>query len=289
MGFRFRYWWYTYKNDVRRTGKMIVFFAVGSFITTLLSYNSFPPHFFLIAFISIFLFELVFFYGVFLTIKKIIDSQWNYKYYKILNEKGYCKESLDCLQQKYIQDKPVHESYYIDLAEHYRRFGDYDSAIKVLNSIHVPESNAYLRTVYIFVLIKTAVNNNDTALADNTWKNSQNFINYVISEKKFGAYSNLLYVSMIYADCIAGRYERAFQTCDRILGSKQLKKFKEHTEKFLVIKIYLLKKLGRESEMNTAITEFNNYDTKKWKPLFDATRTDIRNNVEKAIRGEMPV
>lgn len=289
MSFRFRYWWYTYKNEVKRTGRMLVFYAVASFVVALLFYSSFPLHFFLIVCISIFLFELVIFYGVFLTIKKIIDSQWNYKYYKILNEKGYCTESFNCLQQKHIQGKPVHESYYIDLAEHYRRFGDYDSALKVLNSIHVPESNAYLRTVYIFVLIKTAVNNNDTALADNTWKNSQNFINYVISEKKFDAYSNLLYVSMIYADCIAGRYERAFQTCDRILGSKQLKKFKEHTEKFLVIKIYLLKKLGRESEMNTAITEFNNYDTKKWKPLFDATRTDIRNNVEKAIRGEMPV
>jgi len=41
--------------------------------------------------------------------------------------------------------------------------------------------------------------------------------------------------------------------------------------------------------MNTAITEFNNYVSKKWKPLFDTARTEIRNNAEKAIRGEIPV
>ena len=229
------------------------------------------------------------FYGIFLTIKKIIDSQWNYKYYKILNEKGYCTESFNCLQEKHIQDKPVHESYYIDLAEHYRRFGDYNSALKVLNSIHVPESNAYLRTAYIFLLIKTAVNKNDIILADNIWKSNQRFIDYVISDKKHGENINMLYLAMIYADSIAGRYERAFKICDSFLKSEHMKKFSGFKEGFLVMKVFLLKKLEKEAEMNAAITEFNNYVSKKWKPLFESSRTYIRLNFEKAVRGELPV
>lgn len=288
MKFAFKLWWVLFSGKVEQTKKALIFLSVGSLVISLLFYSNTPPLIYLTALIGNFLLVILFFYSL-IAIQNIAAIRHGYKYYGTINKKGYCNESLNYLLQNYIQNKPVSEILYIDLAEHYRRLGDYDSALKVLNSIHVPESDIMLRTSYILAVIRTAANKNDTILADNIWNSNQRFIDYVISENKHGENINVLHLAMIYADSIAGRYERAFKICDSFLKSEHMKKFSAYKGKFLVLKIYLLKKLEKEAEMNTAITEFNNYVSKKWKPLLEVNRTELRNCAEKAIRGEIPV
>ena len=288
MKFAFKSWWLLFSGKIAQTKKSLVFLSVGAFLLSLANYGNCPPLIYLIAFISILFLTLFFFYAL-IGIQSAVATRHGCKYYGIINKKGYCNESLNYLLQNHIQNKPVSEILYIDLAEHYRRFGDYNSAINVLNSIHVPESDIALRASYIFALIRTAANKNDTILADNIWKSNQRFIDYVISENKHGENINVLHLAMIYADSIAGRYERAFKICDSFLKSEHMKKLSGFKEGFLVMKVFLLKKLEKEAEMNAAIMEFNNYVSKKWKPHFESSRAYIRLNSEKAIRGEMPV
>ena len=291
MKFALKYWWYTYKIMMRASGKMVVFFLIIISVLSLLAglgYNNFSPDFLLKVFLYAMLFELVVFYGFF-AIKTAVSIKDSCKFYEIVENKGYCMEAFDYFQQTFILGKPVNEDKYIQFASLYCKFGDYDSAMSIMNSIQVPESNIFLRSEYIYVFMKIAIYKKDTVLADNIWNSNQRFIDYVISENKHGENINVLHLAMIYADSIAGRYERAFKICDSFLKSEHMKKFSAYKEKFLVLKIYLLKKLEKEAEMNTAITEFNNYVSKKWKPLLEVNRTELRDCAEKAIRGEIPV
>lgn len=291
MKFALKYWWSAYKKEVKRTGKAIVFYTAVSLIivlSNLKDMGDFATPSSLILLIKVLMYQLVFYYG-YIAIETIIDNKGNYKYVKMFNDKGYCAETFDYFYRNYIQDRLLLEANYVELAEHYRRLGDYDSAINTLNSIHVPESSRHLRTEYIFVFMKIAANRNDTALADNVWNSNQDFINYVISDEKFGEKVNLLYLVMIYADCAAGKYDHALEICDSFLSGEQLKECNLHTENFMVIKIYLLKKLGREAEMDAAVIALNDFAEKKWKPFYDFRRIEYKGEAEKAIMGELPV
>lgn len=286
MSFRFRYWWYIYSSIIKNLGKRIAINFVIAAVLALLPAVS--PSYSLPEYICLYM-VLILIMFVIIALKALLMMNYKLKFYEIVNEKGYCMEAFNYYQENYILGKPVNENDYIEFAELYQKFGDYDSAIKVLNSIKVPESNKSLRALYIFEYMHIAVAKNDAALADDIWRLNQGFINSVIAEKNMGAFCNALYLVMIYADCLAGRYERAFQICSDFLGSKHIRKHKTYKENFLVMKIYLLKKLGRDSEINNAVIEFNNYVAKEWKPLLEVTRTELRNDVEKAIKGELPV
>lgn len=293
MKFALKYWWIVYKEKFKpkQIGKAVAFYSVASLIIVLLNLiikGGFTLPLFIVSFIKILLLGLVFYYG-YLAVKTTTRVRGNYKYLKLFNDKGYCTETFDCFYQTYIKDRVMWEANYVELAEHYRRLGDYDSAIDTLNSIHVSESNIFLRAKYIYTLMIIAVNRNDTSLVDSIRSDNQDFINSRISSKNSGEGVNLIYLAMIYGDCAVGRYEQALCACNDVLESEQLKKCNLHIEKFLVMKVFLLKKLEKEAEMNAAIMEFNNYVSKKWKPLFESSRTYIRLNFEKAVKGEIPV
>lgn len=289
MKFAFRYWWFIYKGVLKGSLKILAVLAafilfanimpvLSDGITASVFINALT-HFLLI---SVILYS-------FMGLITLLIIQHKRKYYEIVDEKGYCMEAFNYYQQNYILGKPVNENDYIGFAELYQKMGDYDSAIKVLNSIKVSESNKSVRAIYLFEYMTIAIAKNDAALADDIWRLNSNFINSVISDPKSGPSTNALYLVMIYADCVAGRYDRAFQICRDFLNSKHIRKYKTYKENFLVLKIYLLKKLGREAEINPAVIEFNNYVANEWKPLLEVTRTELRNDVEKAIRGELPV
>ncbi len=288
MNFAFRYWWYIFKGLLKGSVKIIVplaFFLLFANIASAFS-EGFTGSVLLNTITTLLIVSIVL-YGFFAIITLLL-IQHKCKYYEIVDEKGYCMEAFNYYQQTYILGKPVNENDYIEFAELYQKMGDYDSAIKVLNSIKVPESNKSVRAIYLFEYMTIAVLKNDAALADDIWRLNSNFINSVISDPKSGPSTNALYLVMIYVDCIAGRYDRAFQICSDFLNSKHIRKHKTYKENFLVMKIYLLKKLGREAEINSAVAQFNNYVAKEWKPLLEIGRTELRNDVEKAIRGELP-
>ncbi len=286
MNFTFRYWWYIFSSIIRNSGRRIAInFAVAAVFAL---FPMVSPSYSLPEYVCLYMLIILIMF-VIIALKALLMMSYKLKFYKIVNEKGYCMEAFNYYHQTYIQGKPVNENDYIEFAELYQKFGDYDSAIKVLNSIKVPEIKVSLRALYIFEYMTVAVAKGDTSLADDIWRLNQNFINSVISDPKSGVISNALHLVMIYADCIAGRYERAFRICEDFLNSKHIKKYKSYKENFLVLKIYLLKKLCRDSETNAAVIEFNNYVANDWKPLLEVTRTELRNDVEKAIRGELPV
>ncbi len=289
MNFAFRYWWYMFKGLLKGSVKIIVPLAVFLLLANIASSFSddFTGSVFLNTITPLIIGSIAL-YGFFAIITLLL-IQHKRKYYEIVDEKGYCMEAFNYYQQNYILGKPVNENDYIGFAELYQKMGDYDSAIKVLNSIKVSESNKSIRAIYLFEYMTIAIAKNDAALADDIWRLNSNFINSVISDPKSGPSTNALYLVMIYADCVAGRYDRAFQICRDFLNSKHIRKYKTYKENFLVLKIYLLKKLGREAEINPAVIEFNNYVANEWKPLLEVTRTELRNDVEKAIRGELPV
>lgn len=289
MSFRFRYWWCFYSGlmggilkNVAVFGAFLLFANIMPALADGITASVFINFLTQLIIVSVVIFA-------FMGVISLLAIQHKCKYYEIVDEKGYCMEAFNYYQENYILGKPVNENDYIEFAELYQKMGDYDSAIKVLNSIKVPENKVSLRALYIFEYMTVAVAKNDTALADDIWRLNQNFINSVVSDPKAGAVSNALHLIIIYADCLAGRYDRAFQICNDFLNSKHIRKHKTYKENFLVLKIYLLKKLGREAELNSAVVEFNNYVAKEWKPLLEVTRTELRNDAEKAIRGELPI
>lgn len=284
MSFRFRYWRYIYSSIIKNLGKRIAINFVIAAVLALLPAVS--PSYSLPEYICLYM-VLILIMFVIIALKALLMMRYKLKFYEIVNERGYCMEAFSYYRENYILGKPVNENDYIEFAELYQKFGDYDSAVKVLNSIEVPESNKTLRALYIFEYMKAAVAKNDAALADDIWRLNQNFINSVVSDPKAGVVSNALHLVMIYTDCLAGRYDSALQICRDFLNGKHIKKYKTYKEKFLVLKIYLLKKLGRDSEINNAVIEFNNYVAKEWKPLLEVTRTELRNEAEKAARGEL--
>ncbi len=288
MKFTLRYWWQIFKNVFRPSLSYlgIVIFAL------ILCIDTFVVHGFSLVTLGVFLGSLVVGFLLYLILLAILAAlliQHKRKYYEIVDKKGYCMEAFNYFQQHYILGKPVNEYDYIEFAELYQKLGDYDSAIKVMNSIKVPESNRFTRAVYIFEYMTIAALKNDTALVDDIWRQNQNFINSVINDPKSGASTNALYLVMIYADCVAGRYERGLQICNDFLSSNHIRKYNTYKENFLVMKIFLLKKLGREAELNNAVLEFNDYVAKEWEPLVEASRTELRRDAEKAIRGELPL
>ncbi len=291
MKFALRRWRYAYKKKVKQIWKTLILYFVAALIIALLNAitkDIFTLPYFLLSFVKIFFLELVVYYG-YVAVKTVIDIKPTHKYAKMFNDKGYCKETFDYFYQNYIQSEYVNEVSYLDLTEHYRRMGDYDSALNTIALINIPESKLYFRSIYIFLFMKVAVSRNDTVLADKLLDDNQNFIKNVISDENFGERVNLLYLAMIYADCVAGRYEHALEICDSFLAGEQLKKDNVHTEKFLVIKIYLLKKLSRKSETDAAVTELERFAMAEWKPFYDFRRDELRIESEKAIKGELPV
>ncbi len=204
---------------------------------------------------------------------------------KLLSEKGFCLEYFNAFYEKRIKNKPVNNLDHILFAEIYSKIGDYNGALNVLNSLRVPDDPKLNRCFYINLYISIAVKKGDSALADDVWRRNQEFINKNINVEYCAP---TLKLAIVYADCAAGRYERALNTCINFINSREARTFDNISIDFYVLRIYTLKKLGREAEVNEAVIEFNE-KAKKWNPLFESARAELRRDVERAVRGELPV
>ncbi len=205
----------------------------------------------------------------------------------IVYEKGFCLDYFYAYENKFIKDKPVNVSRYIKYAEIYRKLGDYKSAIAVLNSLSVSEDSISDRSSYLFVYMMSAVQMGDKEMADDIWRRNQGFINK-LETSVFSETYTMLNLVLAYVDCASERYAHALNIVRTVLNSKKMKKWGSYKADFLTLKIFLLKKLNRESEINAAVMEFNECAA-KWKPLYESERKELRESVEKAIRGELPV
>lgn len=221
---------------------------------------------------------------VFMIILSLYEFSVGYKVEKIHNEKGFCLEYFYAFEKAYIRNKPKNSTNLIIFAEIYQKLGDCSSALDILDSINIYELTVTQRAAHIFVYMMTAVKMKNTALTDEIWRRNEQFIADNINKPYMGGYTYLLYYAMTLADASAGRYQRAFDTCERILKIEGNK----NKGDFYVLKIYLLKKLEREECVNDAVGEFNEF-AKTWKPVYQSTRATLQEEAEKAIRGELPV
>lgn len=288
MRFALRYFFNILKTIFFSGLRPLAAMAAAGFIIGLLAldYNSMSlekyltPVFYILGAVGIWLF--------FVLLLVVIEFSMTYKIRKVFNEKGYCLEYFYAFQDLYINKFPKNAGNLISFAEIYLEFGDCNSALDILESIKTYELTAVQRVSYIYIYTITAVKMNNPALADEIWRQNEDFIAVYINKPGFISGTAFLYYSMIFADCLSQRYERAYQTCISFMKSEDFKKAKTVVCDYHVIKIYLLKKLGRDSEINAAVTEFNEA-VKKWKPLYDFSRERLRNDVEKALKGEFPV
>lgn len=267
------------------TGKFAVLLSVCAVVTGLIKSISIGFGAEIIVYVLRFCVRGLVFWLLFIILLCAIVIAKDIKLNKILSEKGFCPEYLNLFYEKRIKDKPVNNQNYIHLAEIHRKMGDYASAINILNNLKVPDSPDVVRSLYLFMYISIALKKGDSTMADDIWRKNQDFINKNINNDVCSIYLNL---ALIYADCAAGRYERALDICLRYLDSYESKIIKNSSIDFYVLKFYILKKLGREEEANKAVMEFNE-KVKSWNPLIESSRAELRRDVERAMRGELPV
>lgn len=281
--FKFRYWFHQFKGAVKATFPwmwiMIGFIAVmnvamiatgGMTVRNFLLSISFP----------------VFIYVV-TALMALAVTENNAEVEYIVYQKGFCLEYFYAYENKFIKGKQPTPGRYIKFAEIYRKLGDYKSAIAVLNSISVSEDNIGDRSSYLFVYMLSAVQMGNKELADDIWRRNQGFINK-LETSHYSETHSMLNIALVYTDCISERYAHALNIVRNVLNGKKMKKWGSYKADYLVLKIYLLKKLGRENDMNAAVMEFNKCAA-EWKPLYESERKELRENVEKAVRGELPI
>ncbi len=206
-----------------------------------------------------------------------------YSVYKIRNEKGFCLEYFYAYEYKFIKGKGLNKANYIEFAEIYQQLGDYKSALAVLNSLNVPESDIALRISYLFVYMNTAIAMGDSALADDIWRQNQQFIGQ--RKMKFihkRSYEGLDLMTAT-ADCLAGRYERALQTCRVLIETGD----SDYTVNFYILLVYIYKMMKNEN-MSAIAAESAKAKIDKSNPIFETTKLELYRDLEKAMKGELP-
>lgn len=218
-----------------------------------------------------------------------IQTAFRYKDYKALNEYGFSSEYLNYYYNRYILNKPKNDYHYIIYAESFMKIGDYDSAIKTLNTLVIPETKTAPRTMYLYVYLMTALKMDDSALADDIWRTNQAFLNRMMNNRK-NLYNKFLYLAIISADCAAGRYERALDTVNRYLSGELDKYYKEIEIDFTNLKIFILNKLGRFDEMEITANYSLALIAKKRPYLaYDWQESKLYEELNKAKNGILPL
>lgn len=206
-----------------------------------------------------------------------------YSVYKIRDEKGFCLEYFYAYEYKFIKGKSKNNADYIEFAEIYQQLGDYKSALAVLDSLKIPESDISLRISFIFVYMNTAIAMGNSALADDIWRKNQQFISE--RKKKFiykRSYEGLDLMTAT-ADCLAGRYERALQTCNVLIETGD----SDYTASFYILLVYLYKMLNNENMYRIAVENAKSKIDRS-RPVFESIKSELYRDLEKAMKGELP-
>lgn len=227
-------------------------------------------------------------YVVFVFIFAVIIFASEYKNKKLYNEKGNCPEYIDILKKEYIGAKKRIETNYIVFAGALRDSGDFEAALETVESVDTEKLTVNDRAMYVYTYISIAVCMGNKELALSVLEENRHFINAVISETEYVENTGFIYISLIYVYSVFEQFEKAYETCTGYIESEASKKSGVRNTDLLILKIYLLKKLGREKDMQEAYEEFNR-NAPKLKLMFDIDRALLINNAEKAIKGELPI
>lgn len=212
----------------------------------------------------------------------------NYKRNKMLNDLGFCQEYLEYFEKEVVAKNPDDDMIAVLYAEIHLKMGDPITAISVLDTRQIPESNIHQRAAYIHLYMTCALKKGDSALADDIWRTNQQFLNRNLGKRITAGYNHLLYLTIIYADCTAGRYERALKTLDSFMGSKLFRRYRSCEGDMRIIRVYLLNKLRRTAEFNS-YSQLTAAFLAEYQPLFDSEKITLQRDFRKAMNGELPI
>lgn len=221
-------------------------------------------------------------------IASLVTVLIHYKRNKMLNDLGFCQEYLEYFEKEVVAKNPNDDMIAVLYAEIHLKMGDPVTAISVLDTRKIPESNLYTRAAFIHLYMMCALKMGDSALADDIWRANQQFLNQNLGKIKTATYNHLLYLTLIYADCAAGRYERALKTLDDFMGSRLFQNFKHLEGDMRIIRVYLLKKLGRTAEFNS-YSQLTAAFLAEYQPLFDSEKITLQRDFQKAMNEELPI
>lgn len=209
------------------------------------------------------------------------------KVYEILDERGFCLEYFYAYEATYIKGKPKNDRNYIEFAEIYQQMGDYDGAISVLNTINLASFDAVndytAKGGYIIVYLKSAIGLGNVAFAEEIYNRHKRYINSLTLRIIYKSLWTELQLTMAKLDCLNRRYEKALETCERFIRRRQ-----DKLGEFRILKVFILKRLGRETEYSLALMDAQKA-VGKAKPTFDSTKRALFAALSKAAEGEMTV
>lgn len=288
MDFFLRYWVRVFTNTVKNSLNFIAIPIITTFLIGLfqLSVAGFRKELLFLPFLLLIVgFVLSFFWTVFaVTITVLI----NYKQNKMLNDLGFCQEYLEYYEKEVVARNPKDDMVALMYAEIHMKMGDPITAFSVLDTRQIPESNIHQRVAYIHLYMTCALKKGDSALADDIWRTNQQFLNRNLGKRITAGYNHLLYLTIIYADCTAGRYERALKTLDSFMGSKLFRRYRSCEGDMRIIRVYLLNKLRRTAEFNS-YSQLTAAFLAEYQPLFDSEKVTLQRDFSKAMNGELPI
>lgn len=288
MNFFLRFWIRVFTNTIKNSLNfmaipIICIFLIGLFQLAAVGFRRellFLPFLLLIVGFILSLFWTI----VAVTITVLIK----YKQNKMLNDIGFCQEYLEYFEKEIVAINPKDDMVALMYAEIHMKMGDPVTAISVLDTRQIPESNIHQRAAYLHLYMTCALKNGDSSLADDIWRANQQFLNRNLGRKRTAGYNHLLYLTLIYADCAAGRYERALKTLDDFMGSKLFRRYRSCEADMRIIMVYLLNKLGRTAEFNS-YSQLTAAFLAEYQPLYDSEKITLQRDFHKAMNGELPI
>lgn len=207
---------------------------------------------------------------------------------KALDEYGFSPQYLEVFEEKLIKDKPFKENIAVQYAEIFSRIGRPEAAISYLNTLNLTTDTARLGCIYVYMM--SALMLGDSALAERLWTQNQAYLQKAFDNKLNIPMMHIVYLSMIYADCCAGRFERALEQAEKFMSSDDFKRYNAAKDDFDIIRVYALKKLGRDNEAAALCASVSqNIENRRNKLLFRWQYDKLREDLQKALAGQIPL
>ncbi|MGN1119574.1 MAG: hypothetical protein ACI4Q4_04395 [Oscillospiraceae bacterium] len=218
----------------------------------------------------------------------LVNTLKDFSVKKALDEYGFSTEYLAVFEEKMIKGKPFKESTAVQYAEIYSRMGRPEAAISYLNTLNLTTDASRLACIYVYMM--SALMLGDSALAERLWAQNQDYIQKAFGNKQNIPMMHIVYLSMIYADCCAGRFERALEQTEKFMSSDDFKRYNAAKADFDIIRVYALKMLGRDNEAAALCTTVSqNIENSRNKLVYRWQYDKLREDLQKALAGQIPL
>lgn len=217
----------------------------------------------------------------------VVMETRSYPYLKTLNSCGYCAETLEQFL-KIQKGRPMNYKTTLQYAALLHGMGRTEEAWNLLCGMEIPEKDVINRVGRFYQMELCAIKMGRRDLADNIWNSNSALIDKCRAGGQDTCRIPLLMLTMIYADCFAGRCERALEQLDGFLGGKLPADIDDLLTEFHIIRVYLLNSLGRrdeaqrEEEQTRAMISGKTF-------LFDFDKQRCMNDLGRAAAGILPV